>query len=69
MAQATEADAERAKVSAMAPLEVKEQLHRIAYERSEPTDRVSLSEVVREALQDYVDEHTDESAEIGGESA
>ena len=38
-------------------------IDKIAHERSEPGERVSRSEVVREALSEYVERHEDEVSE------
>jgi len=40
----------------------KHRLNEIAHEQSEPSDRVTASDVVREAIQDYVERYADDPA-------
>ena len=47
-------DAETARITVQVPLGVKEKLNEIAFEESSPNSRVSMSEVARHALTDYV---------------
>lgn len=45
----------RSRVSVMVSDRVKQRLNRIAYEKSSPQEDVDTSDVVREALRDYVE--------------
>jgi len=56
-------ESETAQVSAKVPLQLKEELNRIAYFESNPSRRVTPSEVIRRALVEYVEEYDEEAAE------
>lgn len=60
-------EAETARVTVMVPLNTKERLNEIALEESTTARRVSMSEVARKALLDFVEEY--ESAEESKEGA
>ena len=47
-------------VSGRVPPDEKEALANLAYDRSTPIDRVTISELVGEAVSDYIDQHADE---------
>lgn len=56
-------DAETARLTVQVPLSTKEELNRIAYEETTPNRRVSMSEVARKALTDFVKDYEAESNE------
>lgn len=56
-------EAETARVTVMVPLETKEKLNEIALEESTSARRVSMSDVARKGLLDFVKEY-----ELGQES-
>jgi metal-responsive CopG/Arc/MetJ family transcriptional regulator len=56
-------DAETARITVSVPLSTKEELNRIAYEETTPSRRVTMSEVARKALSDFVEDYEAESNE------
>jgi len=59
-------ESETAQVSAKVPLQLKEELNRIAYLESSPSRRVTPSEVIRRALAEHVEKYDEDAAEIEG---
>lgn len=56
-------DAETARITVKVPLSTKDELNRIAYEQTTPSRRVTMSEVARKALSDFVEQYEAESNE------
>jgi predicted DNA-binding protein len=52
-------DAETACLNIRVPLELKEQLNEIAHQESEPTARVTMSDVARDILANGAEDYTD----------
>ena len=54
-------DNETAQTTVRVPLEVKERINEIAFEESEPNDRVNPADVIRLALAQYIERYDEEN--------